>query len=133
VLRVADAGGSILLRGNTDDRVEHILADSGDELSSDVLQSARPLSEIISQKKFLERVDPRMVLETGGHETAVKGRRFLPSMKNGFPDVSVFNTANDGAVTIDLKNSTLSVRCYGTSRVFHLQRSVGRAASASGL
>ena len=133
VLRIADPAGSILLRGNTDDRVERILAESGYELFSDVLESARPLSEIVSQKKFLAQVNPGMVLETGGHEEAGKGRRFLRMNESGSPDVPVFNTANDGAVTIDFKDSTLSVRCYGTSRVFRLRRSASSAASASGL
>ncbi len=133
VLRIMDPEGSILLRGNTDDRVERILADSEIELSSDVLESARPLSEITSRKIFLARVNPRIVLETGGHEKAGKGRRYLHLNKTGSPDVPVFNAGNDGAVTIDMKNSTLSIRCYGTSKVFHLQRSVSRAAGSSGL
>jgi beta-lactamase superfamily II metal-dependent hydrolase len=128
-----DPEGSILLRGNTDDRVERILADSEIELSSDVLESARPLSEITSQKKFLARVNPRIILETGGHEETGKGRRYLHMNKTGSPDVPVFNAGSDGAVTIDMKNSTLSIRCYGTSKVFHLQRSASRAAGSSGL
>jgi competence protein ComEC len=133
VLRIMDPEGSILLRGNTDDRVERILADSEIELSSDVLESARPLSEITSRKKFLLRVNPRVVLETGGHGVAGEGRRYLRVQKTRSPDVPVFNAGNDGAVTIDMKNSTLSIRCYGTSKVFHLQRSASRAAGSSGL
>jgi len=133
VLRIVDPQGSIFLRGITDDRVESILADSGNELSSDVLESARPLSGITSRRKFLQRVNPGMVLETGGRDATGEGRRYLRVQKAGSPDVPVFNTANDGAVTVDVKNSTLSVRCYGTSRVFHLQRSVGGDASSSGL
>jgi competence protein ComEC len=133
VLRVADSEGSILLRGDTDDRVERILADSGNELSSDVMESARPLSEITSQKKFLAQVDPRMVLETGGHETAGKEERFLRLNRTFSPDVPVFNTGTDGAVTIDMKGLALNVRCYGTSRAFHLKRSSDGDVSASGL
>ena len=133
VLRIVDPEGSVLLRGNTDDRVESILADSGNQLSSGVLESARPLSGTTSRRTFLQRVNPMMVLETGGHGAAGEGRRYLRVQKAGSPDVPVFNTANDGAVTIDMKGPTLSVRCYGTSRVFQLPRSVGRAARASGL
>ncbi|HKT13743.1 MAG TPA: ComEC/Rec2 family competence protein [Terriglobia bacterium] len=132
VLRIVGRDGGILLCGTTDDRVERILAASAYELSSDVVESARPLAEITGEKKFLARVDPSLVLETGGHETVEKGRRHLGE-KTALWDVPVFNTANEGAVTIDLKNSALSVRCYGTSRIIHLQRSTGRAASASGL
>ena len=132
VLRIVDQEGSMLLCGTTGDRVKRILAASAYKLSSEVVESARPLSEINDEKEFLMRVDPRVVLETGSHEIAEKDRRYLAE-KTGSWDAPLFNTANDGAVTIDLKNSDLSVRCYGTSRVFHLQRSTGRAASASGL
>jgi competence protein ComEC len=133
VLRIAASEGSILLRGDTDDRVERILSDSENEFSSDVMESARPLSQIISEKKFLAQVDPRMVLETGGHETAGSVRRYLPVDGSISPGVPVFSTTRDGAVTIDMKGLALSVRCYGTSRAFHLQRSPDRDATTSGL
>lgn len=133
VLRVAGPDGSIFLRGKAGDQVERILAESGAKFSSDVLESARPVSEISPHKEFLMQVNPIMVLETGGHDEAGDVRRHLRVKDTGVPDVPVFNTANDGAVTVGLKESTLSVRCYGNSRVFHVQRSTGHAASVSGL
>jgi competence protein ComEC len=129
VLRIEDQDGSILLRGNTDERVERILAESGSELSSDVLESARPLSEITSQKRFLAQVNPRVVLETGSDAKALEGRRYLYVD----PAVPVFATASDGAVTIDMKRSSIAVRCYGTSRVFKGPPAMSRASSSSGL
>jgi competence protein ComEC len=91
VLRIVDPEGSILLRGKTDDRVESILADSGNELSSDVLESARPLSEITSRKKFLLRVNPRMVLETGGHAVAGKDEGIC-AYRRPVPRTCLFST-----------------------------------------
>ncbi len=133
VVRITDKDGSILLRGNTDDRIEQILADSGVNLSSVVLQSARSLSEITSQKKFLVQVNPAIVLRTAGHRKGEE--RKLPTLFNepGFPRVPVFQTAGDGAVTIDLKKNLLTVRCYGTSRVFAWHLHSVRTPSFSGL
>jgi competence protein ComEC len=133
VLRIMDGNGSVLLRGNTDERVERILAESGLEVSSDVLESARPLSQITSQKKFLARVNPTIVLETGGTEKPHEGRTYLHVAAPGSGIVPVFTTASDGAVTIDMKGSPFTVHCYGTSRSFNLRKQGNRAGSSSGL
>jgi competence protein ComEC len=133
VLRIIDKDGSILLRGNTDDQVERLLANSGSELSSEVLESARPLSQFTSEKKFLSLVDPRIVLKTGGINRSHEGPRSLRIGARSSAVVPVFTTSNDGAVTIDLKQSTLTVRCYGTSRVFKLQSHRSHTRSASRL
>jgi competence protein ComEC len=133
VLRIAGVEGSILLRGITDEQVERILAESGNELSSDVLESARPLLQITSQKKFLSRVNPRIVLGAGGNGKTLEGQRSLQVENSGSADVPVFTTASDGAVTINMKKSALTVRCFGTGRIFNLPRLESRAASSSGL
>jgi competence protein ComEC len=133
VLRITGPAGNVLLRGNTDERVERILADSSSELSSDVLESSRPLSEIISQKKFVALVKPAIVLQTGGNDKAQQARTYLGTEIPGSAGVPVFTTLNDGAVTIDIKRSSLTVRCYGTSREFRLPSPEGRARSSSGL
>ena len=133
VLRIMSKGGSILVRGNTDERVERILAGSPNELSSDVLESVRALSEIISQKKFLSRVNPRIVLETGAHGKAQERRRYIPVGIPGSAEAPVFATAKDGAVTIGIKPSSLTVRCYTTARIFKLKPQGSSARNSSGL
>jgi competence protein ComEC len=133
VLRIAGHDGSVLLRGKTDERVEHILAESGSELSSTVLESSRPLSEIISQKKFVALVNPAVVLQTGGSDKAQQGRTYLRDETPRPAGVTVFTTANDGAITIDMNKSSLTVHCYGTSREFRLPRLEFRATSSFGL
>jgi competence protein ComEC len=133
VLRITGPAGSVLFRGNTDERVGHILAESGSELSSDVLESSRPLSETISQKKFLALVKPAIVLQTGDNDKAQQARAYLQTETPGSAGVPVFTTVNDGAVTIDIGRSSLIVRCYVTSREFRLLRPEGRARSFSGL
>jgi competence protein ComEC len=133
VLRIMDRNGSALVRGDTDELVERDLAQSGVEFSSDVLESARPLSQIISQKKFLAKVNPAIVLKTGGNERARAARTYLHVGTLGSGDVPVFTTASDGAVTIDMKGSIFTVYCYGTSRIFTVRKPASRPASSSGL
>ncbi|MEJ2009006.1 MAG: ComEC/Rec2 family competence protein [Acidobacteriota bacterium] len=122
VLRIVDGDGEILLRGNTDDRIERILAKSGARLDSTVLESDRPLSEIISRRDFLARVNPKIVLDTGKNSNSRQREDLLHLKNHGFPELSVFQTAEDGAVTINMKKSSLSVHCYGTAKVFNWRR-----------
>ena len=131
VLRIMDGTGSVLLRGSTDDRVERILAQSSAELESDVLESARPLSQIITRKGFLSKVNPAIVLCTGGSAKARRGRMYLQAGTSGA--VPVFTTAGDGAVTISMKGPEFTVNCYGTSRTFDIRRQQSRSVSSSGL
>lgn len=133
VLRVAGPAGSVLLRGNTDGRVGRILAESANDLSSEVLESSRPLSEISSQKKFVELVRPAVVLQAGGRGRVRQQGDVLHIGVGGSVEVPVLTTANEGAITIDMKKSTLIVRCYGTAREFHWSRPRGRAADFPGL
>lgn len=126
VLRITDEDGNILLRCNTDNRIEKILAKSGLNLSSSVLESARPLSEMISQHEFLARVKPTVVLDTGMDGRRRRPKNSLLFTGRGVLNVPVFQTSDDGAVTIDMKKSSLHVRCYGTSREFNWRRSFNR-------
>ena len=122
VLRIVDKGGNILLRGNTDDRIERILAKSEVSLDSTVLESDRPVSEMVSQREFLARVNPRIVLDSGKNSNGRDRSDSLHPMGRSSLDVPMFQTGDDGAVTIDLKESSLTVRCYGTSKVFNWRR-----------
>ncbi|HEX5411451.1 MAG TPA: ComEC/Rec2 family competence protein [Terriglobia bacterium] len=133
VLRVAGPAGSVLLRGNTDGQVGRILAESVNDLSSVVMESSRPLSEIISQKTLVELVKPAVVLQTGGRRKSRQARSFLHLGSRGAVDVPVLTTANEGAITIDIKKSTLEVRCYGTARELEWPRLKDSAESLPGL
>ena len=133
VLRIAYKYGGVLLRGHTDDRIDPMLANSGDTLSSAVLETARPLSEILSQKDFLAWVNPAMVLETGGYSDGRTGEISLRLQNPGSPRAPVFQTADDGAVTVDIMKSSLAVRCYGTGRVLTWQRRGAQIPASSGL
>ena len=133
VLRIMSKYGSILLRGDTDERVERFLGESGIELSSDVLESARPLTEIRSQAKFLARVNPKVVLDAGGNGGDKEKEIALPSDNWGLTNTPVFTTAGDGAVTIDLSKLSLIVRCYGSSRVLKWRREASLTWRPSGL
>jgi competence protein ComEC len=133
VLRIMSKYGSVLLRGDTDERVERLLAESGIELSSDVLESARPLSEIRSQEQFLALVNPKVVLDASGNRADKEKEIALPSDSWGLTNMPVFTTARDGAVTIDLSKSSVTVRCYGSSRGFNWRREASLTWRSSGL
>lgn len=133
VLRIVSSYGNVLIRGGTDDRVERVLAKSGGGLSSDVLQSARALSEISAVKPFLERVNPMLVMGNVASANHRAGTVYLPTEAIGGAHVPVFIPAEDGAVTVDLKQPSLRVHCYGSSKVYTLMRPVSRARTSSGL
>jgi len=112
VLRIASAGGSVLLRGDTGEQVGRALAKSSDSLASDILESARPLSESSFQSEFLERVNPKVVVISGERNYGRAGRSFPVYQKLHAAGVQVLRTASDGAVTVDADGSHFAVRCY---------------------
>jgi competence protein ComEC len=116
-IRIASKEGSIFLRGDTDDRVARTFADSPDFPASTVLESARSVSG--SASKFLERVNPKIVVISGErHEgragsSSPVGEEFHPA------NVEILRTAADGAVTVDAEPSHLVFRCYGKRQKFN--------------
>jgi competence protein ComEC len=133
VLRITDRDGSILLRGNTDEEVEAALAKSSGQLSSTVLVSARPVSKIVSQKDFLALVNPRIVLESSDTRNSRNPGATQHIQTAASADVPVFTTARDGAITIDISDSSLSVRCFASSRLFEGRRQGSHRSVSSGL
>jgi hypothetical protein len=91
------------------------------------------MSEIYSQKEAFARVNPAIVLQTGGNRKGLNGKDPIHLRSPGFERVPVFQTADDGAVTIDLKGSSLSIRCYATSKVFTIERGDAQTNGYSGL
>ena len=133
VLRITDRDGSILLRGNTDEEVEAALAKSSGQLSSTVLVSARPVSKIVSQKDFLALVNPRIVLESSDTRNSRNPGATQHIQTAASADVPVFTTARDGAITIDISDSSISVRCFASSRLFERRRQGSHRSGSSGL
>lgn len=112
VLRVAQAVGSVLLAGNADKQVMRALAESPTALGSEVLQSSRPLSQVLRRAGFLAKVNPEIVVISGARSDKRAEGTLLPLMAFHSRSVRVFGTAKDGAVTVDIGKSPLGVRPY---------------------
>ena len=112
VLRITSKHGSVLWRGNTGDRVAQALAEPPGSLASEVLESARSLSDSPAQSKFLESVNPKIVVLSGERNYGRAGRSFPVYQRLHDAGVPVLRTATDGAVTVDAGGPHLTVRCY---------------------
>ena len=112
VVRITSKDGSVLLRGNTDDRVARSLAKFRGSLASDLLQSTRPLSGLPSHSGFLERVNPKVVIISGERDYGRTDSSFPVYQALDSAGVRVLRTAVDGAVTVDTDGSHFYVRRY---------------------
>ncbi|HUZ45878.1 MAG TPA: ComEC/Rec2 family competence protein [Terriglobia bacterium] len=114
VLRIRSKEDSVLLRGDTGNRVARAFDKSSDPLASNILESARALAGLASQRKFLDRVNPQIVVISGKKNYGRAGSSFPVYQALQSANVRVLRTAVDGAVTVDADQSHLEVRCYGT-------------------
>lgn len=118
VLRIACKHGSVFLRGDADDRVARVVADSPSLLASRVLESARPVSGSPSQSRFWGRVNPKIVVISGkkhyGRANSIQAYRALCPA-----NLQVLQTAVDGAVTVDADGPHPAVRFYGSREKFN--------------
>jgi competence protein ComEC len=113
VLRVTYHGGSVLLTGDISAEVERELLASGQDLDSQVLKVAHHGSRSSSSAEFLARVNPRLAVLTGG------SRDFgnLPSPETlarlRERGIRVFRSDVEGATTVQMRDGSMAVRCYG--------------------
>jgi len=115
VTRISSAEGSVLLPGDISDRVERELVSRGVPLDARLLKVAHHGARTSSSAEFLSQVSPSIAL------VAAEGRSppNLPS-----PEVlhrlrtagaRTYRTNTDGAVTVTMQKSLLTVRAYGGS------------------
>jgi len=113
VMRISSAEGSVLLPGDISDKVERELVSRGVPLDARLLKVAHHGARTSSSAEFLSQVSPSIAL------VAAEGRSppNLPS-----PEVldrlrtagaRTYRTNTDGAVTVTMKSSLLTVRAYG--------------------
>ena len=115
VMRVAGAGATVLLPGDISEDVEQEFVRSGVTLDSRLLKVAHHGGRSSSSAAFLGRVSPAVALVT------VEGAN--PAANLPDPEVlarlraagtRTYRTDRDGAVTVEMKGSQLSVRTYRT-------------------
>jgi competence protein ComEC len=115
VLRLSYHGESVLLTGDISAKVERELLASGERLDSQVLKVAHHGSNSSSSAEFLARVNPRLAMVTGGSG----GFGELPSPETlerlRERGIRVFRSDVDGATTVQLRDGSIAVRCYGAS------------------
>jgi competence protein ComEC len=112
VLRLAAGESSVLLPGGISEQAEDELVRSGQRLQATVLQVGLRGSRSPSSANFLAAVRPRAVLLTvpSGSSVGPPSPEILERLRA--PDVQVFRTDRDGAVTVRLEGDLLSVRRY---------------------
>ena len=113
VVRIVDGNSTVLVPGDISSPVERQLVNSRAQLAGQVLKVAHQGAKSYSSPEFLARVSPEVAIVTGegsslpNPETLARlravGARILR------PDI-------DGAVTVEMKGSVLTVHTYGAGR-----------------
>jgi competence protein ComEC len=126
VVRIARDEASVLLPGDASGRVQEALTRLASSPESRVLGLTRHAAASLSSSDFLARVSPRVVLLTGealGLRALTDSERLDRLRAAG---ARVFRTDLEGAVTVEMKGSALTVRTYRTSA------GAGTAAASAG-
>ena len=112
VARIADGERTVLLPGDISSQVERQLVNSRTLLAGLVLKVAHQGAKSYSSPEFLARVSPQVALVSGEGS----GSRSLPNPETltrlRGVGARVFRPELDGAVTVEMKASSLSVRTY---------------------
>jgi len=115
VMRIAGAEAAVLLPGDISEDVEQELVRSGVTLDSRLLKVAHHGARSSSSAAFLGRVSPAVALVTveGGNPAAnLPNPEVLARLRAA--GARTYRTDRDGAVTVEMKGSQLSVRTYRT-------------------
>ena len=113
VLRISSAAGSILLPGDISDKVEKELVSLGTSLGARLLKVAHHGARNSSSAAFLARVSPSVALVAaeGGNPPNLPSPEVLDRLRTA--GVRTYRTNSDGAVTVTMQDSLLTVRAYG--------------------
>ena len=113
VLRATFNKGSLLLPGDISSKAEQELLASGEPLESQVLKVAHHGSKTSTSPEFLDRVAPRLAIVTG----SASGFGNLPSPETleriRERGIAILRPENVGAITVEIGEGILAVRCYG--------------------
>jgi competence protein ComEC len=115
VLRISNGQSSVLLPGDISAAVERKLVRSGTLSESEVLKVAHHGSKSSSSLEFLARVRPRVALLSSDGATLSNLPNADTLARLRAAGARVLRTDLDGAVTVKLKGSALSVQSYRAS------------------
>lgn len=105
VLRVSHAGSRILLTGDIEEAAQACLLRSGRDLSADVLILPHHGSVVGNTKAFIEAVQPTCVIASTSERSGPRLERLLAVLG----DRTFFNTAEQGAIRVELDGSAVGV------------------------
>jgi competence protein ComEC len=113
VARIADGESAVLVPGDISGEAEKQLVNSRTLLAGRVLRVAHQGAKSYSSPEFLARISPEVALVSGEGS----GSRSLPNPETlarlRGVGARVFRPDIDGAVTVEMKASSLSVHTYG--------------------
>ncbi len=116
VMRISNNEAAALLPGDISSKVEKALLSSGVPLKSTLLKVARHGAKASSSPEFLARVSPRAALVTPetGNPIKLPNPETLDRLRA--TGARILRTDLEGAVTVEMRDSSLSVHSYRTSR-----------------
>ena len=116
VLRIATAGGSMLLTGDIERGGEQALIDSGFALRSDILLVPHHGSRSSSTAPFIHAVAPRFAIVPVGYRSRFGHPASDVMQRYRAAGVEILRTDRDGAVTVTLDSAGARVRGERASR-----------------
>ncbi len=109
VLHISSGHASLLLPGDTTEKVQQQLAESAQDLGSLVLALARRGADSALSRDFLHSVAPRIAIGSAPSEAEGDSGFKQQLMQAG---VRVYRTDLEGAVTVEMNGSAVKVHCY---------------------
>ena len=110
VVRIVDGERTVLVPGDISSLDERQLLNSRSVLAGRVLKIAHQGAKSFSSQEFLARVSPEVAVVTGGGGGLPNPETLARLRQVG---ARVFRPDIDGAVTVEMKGSALTVRTYG--------------------
>jgi competence protein ComEC len=113
VIRIVDGDRTVLVPGDIGSLVEKRLVNSTPALAGRVLKVAHQGAKSYSSAEFLARVSPQVAVVTGEGSSLPNPETLARLRQVG---ARVFRPDIDGAVTVEMKGSALTVRTYGAEQ-----------------
>jgi competence protein ComEC len=113
VIRIVDGESTVLVPGDISSPVERQLVNSTAQLAGRVLRVTHQGAKNYSSPEFLARVSPQVAVLSGERSRLPNPETLARLREVG---ARVFRPDIDGAVTVEMKGSWLSLHTYGTGQ-----------------
>jgi competence protein ComEC len=113
VVRIVDGEGTVLVPGDISSAVERQLVNSTAQLAGRVLKVTHQGAKSYSSPEFLARVSPQVAVVTG-ESSSLPNPETLARLRSA--GARVLCPEMDGAVTVEMKGSALTVHTYSAGQ-----------------